>query len=296
MADDEFKSRDEECDDFADEEEGGPGDAGASEGEFVHWPRDPRLDPAKADVMVVIEGNASLVFYGRQIEVILEKKYFHWITHKALRELTRDGKITTEIRVTNSGNRLRLYWSAKNRYPRRAAAAVVRQVEEHSNTEVTRAIGNHAENLFGLAAGREGFRLYGPALRTYRGRTWDRTEHDLDWIFERDEIGWGVEIKNTWAYIDRQEMYVKIEMCKYLGVKPLFIMRWAPKSYVEVIRQNGGFGLLYETQLFPAGHTESVEKLRGLFLPVSSMNAVPEDVFVRFLKYGHDRAVKVQRP
>ena|ERR1017187_52146 len=178
----------------------------ASENTFIHWPRDPQLDPAKTDVMSWFEGKQNAVFYGRQIEVIFEKKYFHWITHKALKELTNEGVIATELRITPSSNKLRLYWSKRNRYPKRAAAAVVEQIEAHSNPEMTGAIGHHAETLFAVAAAREGFRVHGPAIRTFQGKTWDETEHDLDWIFERDGIGWGVEIKNTWAYIDREEM------------------------------------------------------------------------------------------
>ena len=87
-------------------------------------------------------------------------------------------------------------------------------------------------------------------------------------------------------------MYIKIQLCRHLGIKPLFIMRWAPKSYVEVIRKAGGFGLLYETQLFPFGHSEFVQRLKELSLPVVSANAVPEGVFARFVKYGHERAKK----
>jgi len=49
-------------------------------------------------------------------------------------------------------------------------------------------------------------------VNSYDGKTWGATEHDLDWIFVRDGIAWGVEIKNTWAYIDRPEMYAKIFM------------------------------------------------------------------------------------
>jgi hypothetical protein len=175
-------------------------------------------------------GNPNAVFYGRQIEVVFEKTYFHWITHKALRELTKEELIATELRITRSGNKVRLYWSKRNRYPKRAAAAIVKQVEEHSNPELTRAIGHHAETLFGVAAAREGFRVRGPSLRTFQGKTWDKTEHDLDWIFERDGIGWGVEIKNTWAYIDREEMKVKIELCGVLGVRPLFITEVGAKK------------------------------------------------------------------
>jgi hypothetical protein len=74
------------------------------------------------------ESNPSGVFYGRQIEVIFEKTYFHWITHKALKELTNEGLVTTEMRVTPGGNNLRLYWARRNRYPKRAAAFIVNQV------------------------------------------------------------------------------------------------------------------------------------------------------------------------
>jgi hypothetical protein len=259
-----------------------------AESTFIHWPRDPQLDPAKTDLRSWFEGKQNAVFYGRQIEVILEKRYFHWITHKALKELTKEGAIETELRITPSGSKLRLYWSKRNRYPKRAAAAIVKQVEEHSKPEMTRAIGHHAESLFAVAAAREGFRVLGPAIRTFQGKTWDKTEHDLDWIFERDGVGWGVEIKNTWAYIDREEMKVKIELCELLGVKPLFIMRWAPKSYVEFIRREGGFGLLYETQFFPLGHGAAMEKLKELLLPVSSPTAVPGGIFRRFVKWGHE--------
>lgn len=284
MVDDEAEDRDGEYD-FLEDEAGDPD----SDHPFIKWAREPRLDPAKDDVLALLEQDSSRVFYGRQIEVMLEKKYFHWISHKALRELTVQGAVLTEIRVTKGGNKLRLYWSKRNRYPKRAAAAVVRRVEEHSNPELTRAIGSHAENLFALAAGQEGFKLYGPSIRTFQGRAWAETEHDLDWIFERDGVGWGVEVKNTWAYIGREEMYIKMKLWKHLGIKPLFIMRWAPKSYVEVIRKSGGFGLLYETQLFPFGHSESVRRLKELSLPVVSANAVPEGVFGRFVKYGHER-------
>lgn len=240
------------------------------ESTFIHWPRDPKLDQAETDLMNWFGSHPHAVFYGRQIEVIFEKKYFHWITHKALRELTKKGATATDLRITPGGNKLRLYWLKRDRYPKRAAAAIVNDVEVHSNPEITRAIGHHAESLFAVAAAREGFRVRGPSIREFQGKLWNKTERDLDWVFERDGIGWGVEIKNTWAYIDREEMKIKIELCGLWGVKPLFIMRWAPKSYVEFIRQASGFGLLYETQFFPLGHSESMERLKELFLPVSS--------------------------
>jgi hypothetical protein len=152
---------------------------------FIHWPRDPKLDPARNDLLDWFNDHPTGVFYGRQIEVILEKKYFHWITHKALRELTKEELIATELRITPGHNKLRLYWSKRNRYPKRAVAAVVNDVEEHSNPETTSAIGYHAESLFAVAAAREGFRLGGPAVRAFQGRMWDK----LVWAWV---MGWRV--------------------------------------------------------------------------------------------------------
>jgi len=110
--------------------------------------------------------------------------------------------------------------------------------------------------------------------------------------FVRDGIAWGVEIKNTWAYIDRPEMYAKISLCEDLGLRPLFIMRWAPKHYIQIIRQRNGFGLLYEDQYFPPGHSLAVDNLKVLFLPVVIATEVGTGVFERFVKW-HEGSVVV---
>ena len=126
---------------------------------FIQWPRDPKLDPAKSDLMAWFNAHPDTIFYGRQVEVIHEKKYFHWITHKALRELRKELAISSEFRMTRSGYAIRLYWSKRNRYPKRAIARLVREVEQHSDPEITRAIGTHAENLFAFAAARARFAI-----------------------------------------------------------------------------------------------------------------------------------------
>ena len=137
-------------------------DESEEEQPFIQWPIDPKLDPDKEELLGWFEAHSASIFYGRQIEVIFEKKYFHWITHKALRELTQEGSVASELRVTENGNTIRLYWSKRYRYPRRAARRLAQEVDEHSNPDLTRAIGHHAENLFGFAAARAGFSVTGP--------------------------------------------------------------------------------------------------------------------------------------
>ena len=63
-------------------------------------------------------------------------------------------------------------------------------------------------------------------------------------------ISHGCEIKNTLSYIDRVELDIKLEMCEFFNIKPLFIMRFAPKSYIEEIRKEGGFSLIFKYQLY----------------------------------------------
>ncbi len=58
--------------------------------------RDPKTDEAKARLVTLFEENPERVFFGRQIEVLLEKEFFHWITARALAELIAEGRIKSE--------------------------------------------------------------------------------------------------------------------------------------------------------------------------------------------------------
>lgn len=92
-------------------------------------------------------------------------------------------------------------------------------------------------------------------VNQYEGRQWTETGENLDRIFVRDGIAYGTEIKNTLDYIPRKEFHSKLKMCKVLGLRPLFIFRYAPKSYIwETIQaQAGGYCLIFQNQLYPHG-------------------------------------------
>lgn len=73
--------------------------------------------------------------------------------------------------------------------------------------------------------------------KSWQGKSWSLTNHNLDRIYTRDGLAYGAEIKNTQNYISRDELLTKLQLSQQLGVIPLFIMRFAPKSYVfDVIR------------------------------------------------------------
>jgi hypothetical protein len=103
-------------------------------------------------------------------------------------------------------------------------------------------------------------------------------------------VAYGCEIKNTLGYIDKEELEVKLEMCAYFGIKPLFIMRYSPKSYNKMIYENGGFALIFETQIYELSQGKLVEKIKNVLgLPVICSKAIPDGIIDRFEKW-HGRS------
>jgi hypothetical protein len=65
--------------------------------------------------------------------------------------------------------------------------------------------------------------------RTYKDVAWERTEQ-RNFIFERDEIAYGVEVKNTLGYMNYEEFVIKIALCEEIGIRPVLMARMLPKS------------------------------------------------------------------
>lgn len=257
--------------------------------EREEWPRDVKVDEAKEVLLGWFEEQSGRVFYGRQVAVLLEKRFYHWITTKAVNELVAERKIrsaTLPLEVEGAGEEIRFYWSPKLRYWLRQAQRIRGLIQQFSEPELTRAFGLHAEMLFDAALARAGFVPAAQDVRAYGEREWTKTGHDLDRVYERDGVTYGAEIKNALSYIELEELEVKLEMCKALGLKPLFILRMSPKSYVEAVRGAGGFTLLFGWQLYPYGHEGLARRVREeLGLPVDSPRAIWESTTKRFLDW-----------
>ncbi len=263
------------------------------EPELEERPRDRRVDEAKEYLLAEVFGkNPEMVFYGRQIEVIVERDFFHWITTAALGELVNEGKIQSEKLDVRTGLVARFYWSKGVRYWKREAGRTAKLIGRYSTEEVSRAVGDHGELMFDAALPRFGFMPVGREVQEYKGKKWTLTGHDLDRVFERDGVGYGAEIKNTLDYIEREELETKISMCKELGLRPLFIMRFAPKSYNDMIIKSGGYAMIFEWQLYPPGLAELAKELKEqLRLKVDIPRRIADGTIQRFLNW-HMKQVK----
>lgn len=127
-------------------------------------------------------------------------------------------------------------------------------------------------------------------MRAFNGKEWTSTSHNLDRLFERDGASYGVEVKNTLGYIDRREFAIKLKMCDYLGLVPVFVARMMPANYLNEVNQAGGFCLLLKYQIYPLGFEALAKEVRaklGLF--VDCRSELTDTTVLRFEKWHKKR-------
>lgn len=249
---------------------------------------------ARSVLTALFEGDKEAVYYTRQLEVMHEKRFYHWITNSALKSITGSvvKRIVKDLSADGHALTAHFYTHRLNRYPMRKINALENLIRGFSHSMITRSCGNRAEILFSSALAGRGFTHQGPGVNEYRGIKWIETGHDLDYIFEKDGRTYGCEIKNTLPYIERIELDVKLRMCAHLELIPLFIMRWAPVTYNREIIERGGFALLFESQIYELSQADLVNRIREAFgqKKADCPARIPEGIIDRFVNW-HNRYV-----
>lgn len=254
------------------------------------YPRDKVVDQAKEVLTDFFGENNEDVFYMQQIEVFFEKQFFHWITAKATNELIGDGFLKSEELPLLGPTKIKFVFNKGYRYPKRAINEKIKVVRKYSDPIIASACGRQAEVLFFNALTGRGFFPYGQNINKYGGKKWTVTDHDLDFILEIDNKVYGAEVKNKLRYIDEDELDIKLRMCGFLGIKPLFIMRGSPKSYNYRIWRAGGYAMIFVAQIYPFGQTDLVKRIQEtLGLPVDCPKAIPGGIIERFMKWHGKR-------
>lgn len=262
----------------------------ASDGRGERYGPDPREADAVADLSAFFQTHRDQVFFSRQLEVQNEEKYFHWITNRALRELRTRGVLLGETRLLSSGGSINLLWHRSHRFYKRSSTRLVRLVEEYADPNIGGALGLHGEAMVLEGFARSQFVMRGRNTRSFAGRTWEGGEQNLDFIFERDGIAYGVEVKNTLGYLDHDEFDAKTRLCQFLGLNPVFAVRMLPKTWINDLNQERGFALVMKFQLYPWTHKELARRVKAeLGLPVDAPRALADGTMKRFLDWhvGH---------
>ena len=243
-------------------------------------------DAAVVELETFFKNHRDQVFFSRQIEVRYEKDWFHWITNRALRELITRGVIQDERRRISGNRSVHLMWHRSNRYYKRGADRLARLVEKYSDPNIAVALGLQGEMMVLEGFARRQFLTVGRNTNEFRSVKWKHTEHNLDFIFEKDGISYGVEVKNTLGYMPHDELEMKIEMCETLGLTPVFVVRMLPKSWIKEITDARGFALILKYQLYPWAHRELARTIRDeLGLPVDTPKALEDGTIDRFMRW-----------
>lgn len=61
---------------------------------------------------------------------------------------------------------------------------------------------------------------------------------------------------------NHEEMQTRIELCDAIGVRPVFVARMLPKTWIMEIQRAGGFALILKYQLYPWAHRDLARRVR----------------------------------
>jgi hypothetical protein len=110
-----------------------------------------------------------------------------------------------------------------------------------------------------------------------------KSDHDLDFLFERDGRVYGVEVKNTLSYIRDDELNTKVDLCAHLDVVPVFVVRAMPKIWIQDLARRGGFALVLRHHLYPLSHKRLAGEVKArLGLPADAPRALYDGTIQRF--------------
>lgn len=232
------------------------------------------------------------VVTDRELKVRLEKDIFPWITGRALNAMVREGIVRRVgfVGRKTKGKRIpesffTLYGTEYNKIVARLEEK--REISRDINAQLTaHAIaGTHAENLFEKAFGELGFKILGRNMSKFRGkevkaRVEDRQPPDLDFIITKDNVYYGVDIKNWIKYeaATRFDVIKKVKCALDLEVTPFIIARYVDKDtiYNEIFKK-GGICYPYGTLLFPPSLDSLADKARDLLgYPILALDTLPK--------------------
>lgn len=208
------------------------------------------------------------VFYQSQLQIFYEKDFYPWVVSDALKELVSEGylkKITEkeiqDFKDLGNLNKINFFVNAiivKSKEglekAQKKAAKTAKIVNEYSDAEHSKMLGDYLESLVKQELRAQQFTIVSERSNEFNGKKWTKTKHNLDFIavHKDGKLKVGVEVKNTLSIMPPDEIDVKVEICEYLGLVPVFANRWL-KPYLYCISNQGGFCWMFKVQCYPLG-------------------------------------------
>lgn len=97
---------------------------------------------------------------------------------------------------------------------------------------------------------------------------------------EKDNISYGVEVKNGLGYPD--DLYWKFIVAAELDTIPLIIARWLNPAQQPLIGELGGAYIVYKTALYSTTYKDIIEKVvNTLGAPIEPRDEIDQNFFIR---------------
>lgn len=214
--------------------------------------------------------------YMRQLAVIFEDDYYHWITYNAIKYLHKQGFLKKDQRKWGKDKSLNIFYTPEIKYKSRKEKKIINIVQ--TLDENSREIGDTGEYVVERTLGRmTNMDWVGKETRSYDGKEWTDTDENLDLIYEYNDVGIGIEVKNRLSYPEKQTILNKIKICNHLGLKPVFICRMMPYERQNILNKQDGFGLRFKRLILPNHLTGFENDLRDIMhIPASSDDVLDE--------------------
>jgi len=227
-------------------------------------------------------------YYLSQLQILYENDFFPWVISDGIAELVHDGFLTL-VDMNGVPDMKKLKNITKINFYANAAAIetpddlslmqthamnIANIVDEYSSRDNSDVLGRHLETLVKLELRAQQFSIAGVHTNEYRGKKWTETRQDLDIIAEHKsgKLNIGVQVKNSLNLMEPEEIDTQIDICAYLGLVPVFAVRWI-KPYIDCIFKQGGFCWVFKSQVYPIGFEKHVKNLYDRLSELNKVNS-----------------------
>jgi hypothetical protein len=251
---------------------------------------DERDEAAESEILETL--GREEVATDRELKVRLEDDFFPWVVGRAIRRLF-DGEAIDKVgypgrrRKVGRGEVGAFYVPYGVEYD--SVKEIIKRKKDASDGIANILMGGssvsgHVEDLFYDAFVSLGFKFGGRDVSTLGERKAvgvpGKEPPNVDFVFERDGIRYGIDVKNwiRYEWITRKDVVSKVKVAKELGVVPFIVARYADKDvvYKEIV-EKGGLVYSYRHLLVPSVY-ESLAKAAQELLgyPILAVDKLPD--------------------